>query len=329
MFDKLKRFSGNFIRTSSGKSREPDVAGRIFNIQKFSINDGPGIRTTVFFKGCPLHCAWCSNPESINPNPELITNFQVCVHCNQCVEACTQNAIIVENSENSRPVRSINREKCNACMDCVKNCTSGALRSTGSTVSAKAVLEKVEQDVPFYNNSGGGITLSGGEPLLQPEFALAILKLSKRKKIHTVLDTSGYAQKEVFKTVLPFLDLVMFDVKHMDPGIHKKYTGVDNRIIQENLGYLNGKVNIWLRVPLIPGFNDDQETIIKILDLAGDLCIEKLFFLPYHQWGIGKYSGLGRTYTLSGLESIPDEKIEVIRHLCKSRKIRNYDIEQG
>jgi len=320
-----------------------DAEGRIFNIQKFSIHDGPGIRTSVFLKGCPLRCPWCSNPESINPYPEIITKFDLCIHCNQCLEVCAREAIAVSEEtepadnqadneiipiidQRKKSVRTLDRDKCDRCMKCVETCPSGALSSVGETRTVQEIIDVVEQDMPFYKTSGGGVTLTGGEPMFQPEFALAILKESKRRGIHTAIDTCGKTAPEVIKSLLPYLDLVLYDVKHIDPQAHIEATGSDNGIILDNLQYLNGRVDIWLRVPLIPGFNDDEKTIFKILELAGKLSIEKLFFLPYHQWGLVKYSGLGRKYPLSDAEPIPDEKLETIGRLSRSMGIGNIEI---
>jgi len=211
-------------------------------------------------------------------------------------------------------------------MKCVDNCPTGALSLVGKAYTAREVMEVIEQDVPFYETSGGGVTLSGGEPLLQPEFALAILKESKRKKIHTTLDTCGKASPKVVKKVLPYVDLVLFDVKHVDPTAHDKGTGSDNKLIMDNLHYISDKVDIWLRVPLIPEFNDDKNTIQKIINLARNVSFKKLCFLPYHQWGSGKYGGLGRKYPLQGAQPISKEKLDHIAKLCDDNRIGNYEI---
>lgn len=310
-----------------------DIQGLVFNIQKFSIDDGPGIRTTVFMKGCPFRCPWCSNPESINPYPEVITKFDaLCKDCGRCQDSCEIGAIKVIESllpGDDRPrerTRDLDRHLCNRCMKCVEACPTGALSSVGEAKTVREVLEVVEQDRPFYENSGGGVTLSGGEPLMQPDFALALLRESKRRGLHTALDTCGQAPTDSLEALLPFLDLVLYDVKHTDPTAHEKAVGSDNLTILENLRFLSGKVAIWLRVPLIPGFNDDLETLRDIVELAGEVRIERLFFLPYHRWGSGKYPGLGREYELANTGEISANKLETVKELCGSSGIAACEI---
>lgn len=323
--DKWKKHR-NRLRRQDLKTR-----GLIFNIQKFSIHDGPGIRTTVFMKGCPLRCPWCSNPESINPFQEIVTKFAICSQCGSCQEVCAKGAIKVK--DDSEPgdggvftVRTIDRDLCDRCMRCIEVCPTGALSSVGENKTCEEVLAVVEQDSPFYKNSGGGVTLSGGEPLMQPDFALALLRESKRRGFHTALDTCGQAPTESLEVLLPFLDLVLYDVKHTDSFAHKEMVGSDNRIILKNLQFLSGKVAIWLRVPLIPGFNDDLYTLRNMVELARRVRIEKLFFLPYHKWGSGKYIGLGREYGFANAADISENKIEAVKELCASTGIAACEI---
>ncbi len=290
----------------SGRRGGDDVVeGLVFNIQKFSIHDGPGIRTTVFLKGCPLRCPWCSNPESINPFPEVLAKFEnLCLDCGRCNEVCPREAIVVTKKDRADVddgghMRSIDRDLCERCMKCVEVCPSGALSKVGEVRTVGEIMGLVEQDRLFYETSGGGITLSGGEPLLQPHFTLALLREAKRRSIHTAVDTSGHAPREVLEGVLPYVDLVLFDIKHADPVIHRDTVGVDNLLIFNNLEYLSGKTRIWIRVPLIPGFNDDKAGICAIAEKIRRLCFDKLCILPYHNWGSGKYAALGRSYPLS------------------------------
>lgn len=315
------------------KSPDPCKEGLVFNIQKFSIDDGPGIRTTVFLKGCPLRCPWCSNPESNNPYPEVITKFDaLCTHCGRCQEVCATGAITVNESlppgENVLPeqIRILDRELCERCLKCAQVCPSRALSVAGEKKMVAEVIEAVEQDRPFYRNSGGGITLSGGEPLMQPHFTLALLRESKQRGLHTILDTSGHASRDVLEAALPYLDLVLYDIKHMDPVVHKEVVGVDNRLILENLRLLHGRVPVWIRVPIIPGFNDDERALADIISLAADYSPLKLCFLTYHAWGSGKYAGLGRNYSLSGALGISVSTLEMIAAMCKKAGIRDYTL---
>ncbi|KQC06291.1 MAG: hypothetical protein APR62_01255 [Smithella sp. SDB] len=293
------------------------VSGTVFKIQKLSLDDGPGIRTTILLKGCPLRCLWCSNPESQHFWPELITHFYLCQHCNNCLNTCEKEAIIVQEID-GQLVRTIDRNKCDRCFKCVYQCPTQALRVVGETKTVEDILSVIEQDQDFHEASGGGITISGGEPLAQPIFTQALLQEAKRRNIHTVLDTSGMTQKCILESVLPFVDLVLFDVKHLDSEAHRNATGNDNKVILENLRFLDGKVNIWIRVPVIPDFNDDK-TILAIADMASQMhSVKKFCLLPYHQWGSGKYAALGMDYKLEDMSTPSSERMDKIAHQCRN-----------
>lgn len=313
---------------------EPE--GLVFNIQKFSIHDGPGIRTTVFLKGCPLSCPWCSNPESINPFPEVITRFDpLCEDCDRCRDACGRSAMKVSEiilPGDDRPIertRFLDRELCDGCMRCVEVCPTGALSRVGERKTVEEVLEVVEQDRPFYRTSGGGMTLSGGEPLMQHDYALALLREAKKRGLHTALDTCGKAPGEAVAAIIPWVDLVLYDVKHMDPEVHRETVGADNRLILDNLRFLDGRVPIWLRVPVIPGFNDGEENLRSVVELASGLDIEKLCFLPYHRWGSGKYEGLGREYGFEGPEEVHPATLAFLEDLCAEAGVVDCSIASG
>ncbi len=269
--------------------------GRIFSIQRYSIQDGPGIRTTVFVKGCPLRCKWCSNPESQNLHAEVMARRQKCEGCGECMAACPRDAIeLVEG------VVHIHRSRCDLCMECVEACPTGTLEVTGKEITVEEAVEECSRDEPFYRNSDGGVTLSGGEPLYQPEFALHFLRACKERSLSTALDTCGHAPWEVLEGILAYTDLVLFDVKHLDPGMHCEGTGVKNDLILENLRKTSasGGTRVWIRIPLIPGYNDSEEHARALADLLGTMPVEKISLLDYHEWGKPKYEFLGRKYPL-------------------------------
>ncbi len=287
--------------SSTDRNQVPPRRGLLFNIQRFSIHDGPGIRTTVFFKGCPLRCRWCSNPESWHDYPEIATYDAKCTRCGRCQQVCPVEAIAVSDKE-----RKINRTACNLCLKCAEVCPTGAIAVTGQWMTLEEVMKEVESDGLFYVNSGGGVTLSGGEPLMQWEFALDLLKQCKASAFHTALDTCGYAPWEVLDRVLDYTDLVLYDIKHMDPGRHGEGTGQSNGLILDNARRTAAKRRTWLRVPLIPGYNDSVENLEAVARLGLEIGAEKVSLLPYHIWGKAKYERLGRKYPMEDLPLPPD-----------------------
>jgi pyruvate formate lyase activating enzyme len=300
----------------AGKKRSEEE-GLIFSTQRYSIHDGPGIRTTIFFKGCPLRCRWCSNPESINPYPELIFRSARCDGCGRCVSVCAPSAL----SKGPACIQ-LDRDKCDRCLKCIDACYTEALEATGRRYSLEEALSECLKDEPFYHNSEGGVTLSGGEPLFQPEFAVNLLKACKEHGLHTALDTSGYIKWEVLETALAYTDLVLYDIKHMDPQAHREGTGVTNELILDNLQriILGRRNRVWIRVPVITGFNDSPENIEKVAELASRLKIEKVSLLTYHEWGRTKYEALGREYTLA-VPAPSKEKMEALAEIVSSKGI--------
>jgi pyruvate formate lyase activating enzyme len=264
-------------------------SGLIFNIQRFSIHDGPGIRTTVFMKGCPLRCYWCANPESQDFLPNLMIRGLKCSACGQCVDACPQRAITVAEQS-----RRIDWEQCDQCLLCVESCLYQSLNTSGTWMTLDEVSTEVLRDKAFYRNSGGGVTVSGGEPLNQSEFTAALLEFCRREGIHTALDTTGFAPWDVFSQVLQHTDLVLFDLKHPDAAEHKQATGVDNSLILANLKKAAASCPVWLRIPLIAGFNDSPLLFKRIAALAREAGVEKVSLLPYHEGGRAKAIQLGK-----------------------------------
>lgn len=263
----------------------------IFNIQRFCINDGPGIRTTVFLKGCNLHCKWCHNPESILFEKELFYNETKCINCNRCVFSCEFGAHTVINEKHV-----FNREKCVACGKCEDVCPSKAIEIIGKTYSIKEVLDEVLKDKVFYKNSGGGVTISGGEPLCHYDFTFELLKTLKEHGLHTAIETNGYIETEKILDIATYVDVFLFDYKITNEKLHKEFTGASNNLIIKNLLALDsiGAKTI-LRCPIIPNVNDNDEHFLGISNIANSLKnIIKIDVEPYHPLGEGKYEKQGK-----------------------------------
>lgn len=281
-----------------------ELSGIIFNIQKFSVHDGPGIRTTVFMKGCPLSCRWCSNAESIKPSPEPGIIEERCTGCGDCVDTCPENALVISNEK-----VVINRSVCNACGQCVQSCPEEAITVYGKKVTVDEVLKEVLKDRIFYSGSSGGVTVSGGEPLRQPEFVRELFRKCKEEGINTCLDTCGYASGEALKNVLQYTDNVLFDLKHMDIEKHREFTGVDNECIKQNAGIVcESNSDVLFRMPLISNVNSDEDNIRRTAEFIKSMSKgNRIELLPYHRLGIGKYKILGREYPGKDFET-PDEQ---------------------
>jgi pyruvate formate lyase activating enzyme len=285
--------------------------GIVFNIQRFSIHDGPGIRTTVFAKGCPLKCAWCSNPESQKLFPQLMVREVKCTRCGRCAEACPDNAISLTEEHG----RKINWDLCSQCFKCTEVCIYESLGIIGKDMGIEEIVKEVEKDRIFYKNSGGGVTISGGEPLLQNKFVLNLIKAFKEKDINTALDTCGYVSEEVFREILPFVDLLLLDIKQLDSERHQKYTGVDNSLILTNALTFSKKVRTWFRIPLIKDFNDSPEDIRKIAEMASELGVEKISLLPYHEGGKSKSFQIGNMYSIPMAKAPDNDHIQRLKNI--------------
>ncbi len=271
--------------------------GLVFNIQKYSVHDGPGIRTIVFLKGCPLSCRWCSNPESQRLEPELAFNPGRCLtfsKCTRCLQACLRGAIIREADDSLR----IDRTLCDGCpKNCAQACPSQGLIVYGEERSVDDVLKVVEQDAAFYTRSSGGMTLSGGEPLLQADFALALLREARRRRIKTAVETCGMVPWKTMEAAAQYLNYVLYDIKHMDSAVHQEQTGRPNEAILDNfrrLAGLEAETPILVRTPVIPGFNDSEEAIAAIAEFVRPYPNARFEMLPYHRLGTQKYLFLDR-----------------------------------
>jgi pyruvate formate lyase activating enzyme len=291
-------------------------AGVIFDIQRFSLHDGPGIRTTVFFKGCPLGCLWCANPESQDSAPCLLVRDANCHKWSACEKACPENAIKLITGDG----REINWALCTHCLECVDACVHGALTACGREMQVADVLEEVLRDRAFYENSSGGVTISGGEPLFQPEFLLALLRGLKDEQLHTALDTSGFAAWAYLEAVLPLVDLLLYDIKHLDSHVHQETTGARNERILDNLRKAAPRSRIWLRVPVISGFNDSEEHIERLIRLAKEVGAEKISLLPYHEGGKAKSRQTGGVYEFDGSRP-PDDDVRRLQGFIEQRGV--------
>lgn len=294
------------------------VKGTVLKIERFAIHDGPGIRTVVFLKGCPLECRWCSTPESQNIFREMEYSVSKCTRSAKCIEVCPVKAVTISGSGEI----FTDMQLCDNCGQCVVVCPSGARTMVGGEMTVGQVLEEIEKDTVFYWNSGGGVTLSGGEPTMQPKYALEILKACKGRGIHTAIETCGYVKWDTLDEMLQYLDLVHVDIKHMLPVEHKKLTGKENELILENIGRIAAKYPdkpLIVRIPVIPGYSDSDENILSTAQFVSQLKgNHKIELLPYHKFGVHNYSALSRDYSLSDLESPSADRMRALEELVKS-----------
>jgi pyruvate formate lyase activating enzyme len=271
------------------------MTGRIFDMQRFSIHDGPGIRTTVFLKGCPLHCAWCHNPEGINPKPSLSFIASECIGCGECRKVCKAGAIVTGAPSALGPRAVLDRPNCTLCGACAPVCDAKALEFVGRNVGPEEILEVVVRDRSYYEASGGGMTISGGEPMFQPEFVLALARAAKTAGIHCALETSGYADWESFAPLIPYIDLFLYDYKETDPKLHETFIGQPNDKILSNMRRLHREgANILMRCPMIPEYNARKEHLDGIAAMVRELPrLKGVELLPYHRLGRAKLNRFG------------------------------------
>ncbi|MFW6156504.1 MAG: glycyl-radical enzyme activating protein [Armatimonadota bacterium] len=289
-----------------------EVTGTIFDIDQTALHDGPGVRMTVFLKGCPLTCAWCHSPESQARAPEVVWYETRCAHCGACVNACPQRI--------RRPglIAPEDRARCTVCGACVEACPTGALEVTGREVTAGEIAEMAERLKPFFARTGGGVTITGGEPTAQADFAYAIAALCGKADIHVALETCGLAARETIEHLAEVVDLWLYDLKLADSAAHEQYTGARNEAIIENLrSLIDCGAEVVVRVPLIPGVNDDEATVREIAELAAELGVEKIELLPFNPATGGKYSWLGLPDPLPDAERQSAERLAELRAICE------------
>jgi len=292
--------------------------GLVFDIKRYAIHDGPGIRTTVFFKGCPLSCLWCDNPESQRFTKEFIFWPERCLHCDACVVVCKEKAIIKNEGH-----RGVEETKCNYCGDCIQECYSEALQIIGREMSVEELVTEVEKDVDFFRESGGGVTFAGGEPFSQPDFLIDVLKGCKGRNLHTAMETCGSVSWDILERVSPYVDLFLYDIKHMNEDKHKALTGVSNRLILSNLERIAAMNQVIVRMPLIPDINDDEENIKAVATFLSRLGkIEEVHLLPYHRLGVSKYEKLKKEYKLDKIAPPVQGGIEAVQRVLEQFGLR-------
>ena len=299
------------------QKKAEEKKGVIFDIQRYNLHDGPGIRTLVFIKGCPLRCLWCDNPESQQQLPEIAEFENKCIGCDECFKVCPTGSLRKDEGW------YIDRNTCINCGKCAKVCPTGARTMIGKEVTVSEVIKEVKKDIVFYNNSGGGVTITGGEPTTQLNFVSELLKACRKNYIHTAMETCGYVEWDKLEFLLTFTDLVLFDLKEMDPEKHRAFTGKSNEIILKNIREISRRgYPMIIRILLVPGYNDDEENIHSTALFLKDLPHPpKVELLLYHQLGINKYKALGRKYSLTHINSLTREHIEKVRLALKSHKI--------
>ena len=302
------------------KKADRNKQGTIFNIQKFSVNDGPGIRTTVFFKGCPLRCRWCANPESQLTRPQVLWNSSGCMDCRHCMEVCPQKAISVHDDH-----IYIHHTHCNGCGTCIKECPGKALELEGEWKTVNEILQVVLQDRDFYEESGGGLTISGGEILSQPSFACELLLAAKEEQLHTCCETTGFAAPEIFDRVTEYVDYLLFDMKHWNSRAHAEGTGVSNELPLLNMrrSIEKGKT-VLPRIPVIPEFNDAPDDAIEFSKLLHEIGAKSCQLLPFHQFGENKYHLLNQTYAYENYPSLHREDLEAYRNVFAENNINAF-----
>ncbi|MCF7953711.1 MAG: glycyl-radical enzyme activating protein [Spirochaetales bacterium] len=292
----------------------------VFEIERYATEDGPGIRTVIFLKGCNLRCVWCQNPESQDSRAQVMYYQQKCVGCRKCVEACPENAIYFDKQYGY----VTDHAKCTVCGACVDACFYDARKIIGKEYSVEELFKEIVRDAGFYKESGGGVTFSGGEPMLQSDEISELAQLLKQEGIHTSIETAGAVIWDRFESLLSYIDLFYYDVKHIDSEAHRKYTGAPNELILENLKVLSRRhEHVIVRIPVVPGVNNSSEILKRIYQfLAEETNIKRVELLPYHRLGMGKYAGLGMEYLMGDTESLAEEDCYPFAEIGKQYDLR-------
>jgi len=288
------------------------IKGLVASIKRYAIHDGPGIRIIVFMKGCSLRCIWCSSPQTQNPYPEIAHYEEKCMECGSCLKVCPENAIIIDKQRKIW----INRLKCTNCGECAGVCPTEALKVIGRFMTVEEVMIEIQKDKLFYKESGGGVTISGGELLMQAEFVKEVLCKCHEQGIHTAIETSGFVDWQKFKDVLRYVDLLFYDIKYINSERHKELTGVSNQLILKNIRKIDQEcdVSVILRFPLIPDINDSEENLIDLAKFITSLKrINTLEILPYHRLGEHEYKTLDKEYKLKGIEVPSDRYFQKVK----------------
>ena len=300
-----------------------EVSAPVFNIQSYSIHDGPGIRSTVFVKGCPLRCLWCANPESNAAYPELMTYSSKCTGCGGCIPACPHGAVSIGLSE-GKYIALTDREKCVNCGQCVQSCPNTARELAGKEMTVREAIEKVKGDKLFFDGSGGGMTISGGEALAHWEFSTNLFAAAHAEGIHTAIESCCFATREVVDRVFPHVDLALLDVKHMDSAVHAKLTGVPNELILDNIRHIHNDLHVpvILRMPTIPGHNDSEENVRAVAEFAVSLGEDvEVNLLPYHRLGESKGESLGRPHSM-GIDPPDDAHMQALKAIVEEYGVK-------
>ena len=292
------------------------MKGFVYDIQRFAIHDGPGIRTLVYMKGCPLRCLWCSSPQTQKTSTEILHVEIKCKKCGRCVEICPNEVITLSENDGIK----INRELCDRCGQCIESCTNQALLLVGKYLTVDELFQEVAKDSPFYRRSNGGVTVGGGEPTMQYEFVTAFLKKCKEIYIHTAIETCGYAKWEHMEKLLEYVDLVYFDIKHADTFVHKELTGVSNELILENARKVSALRPMIIRIPIGPGYNDSDDNILNTAIFAASLNknLQRIELLPYHKFGTQTYSRLGMEYKFTDVKPPDDDHMKRLKEIIES-----------